>query len=53
MTEYLSILFAGEANPGYYCSFLRTMTSIVQLITSNYNCRFLIRCRIDWDRPQD
>ncbi|KUG17241.1 hypothetical protein ASZ90_013063 [hydrocarbon metagenome] len=40
MTEYLSILFAREANSGYYCSFLPTMTSIVQLITSNNNCRF-------------
>jgi hypothetical protein len=38
MTEYFSILFAGETNSGNYSSFFfPAMTSIVQLITSNNN----------------
>ena len=38
MTEYLSILFAGETDPGNDCAFfLPTTTSIIQLITSNNN----------------
>ena len=40
MTEYLPILFTREADPGYYRSFLPTMITIIQLITSNNNCRF-------------
>lgn len=47
MTKYLSVLFARESDPGYYCSFLPTTTSIVQLITSNNNYRPQIRHRID------
>jgi hypothetical protein len=39
MTEYLSILFTGEADPGYYRSFLPPMITIIQLITSNNNYR--------------
>jgi hypothetical protein len=36
MTEYLSILFAGEADSGNYSSFFFPATrSIIQLITSN------------------
>jgi len=38
MTKYLSILFAGETDPGNDCAFfLPTTTSIIQLITSNNN----------------
>jgi hypothetical protein len=38
MPEYLSILFAGETNSGYYSSFFfPAMTSVIQLITSNNN----------------
>ncbi|MCX6674629.1 MAG: hypothetical protein NTY37_12730, partial [Methanothrix sp.] len=36
MTEYFSILFAGETNSGNYSSFFfPATTSIIQLITSN------------------
>jgi len=36
MTEYLSILFAGKADSGYYSSFFFPATrSVIQLITSN------------------
>jgi hypothetical protein len=38
MTEYFSILFAGETNSGNYSSFFfPATTSIIQLITSNNN----------------
>jgi hypothetical protein len=38
MTEYFSILFAGETNSGNYSSFFfPAITSIIQLITSNNN----------------
>jgi len=50
VTEYLSILFTREADPGYYCSFLPAITTIVQLITSNNNYRPHIRCWIDEHR---
>jgi hypothetical protein len=40
MTEYLSILFAGEADSGNYSSFFfPATTSIIQLITSNNQVR--------------
>jgi len=39
MTEYFSILFAGETDSGNYSSFFfPATTSIIQLITSNNNC---------------
>jgi hypothetical protein len=38
MTEYFSILFAGETNSGNYSTFFfPATTSIIQLITSNNN----------------
>jgi hypothetical protein len=38
MTEYFSILFAGETNSGNYSPFFfPATTSIIQLITSNNN----------------
>jgi len=38
MTEYFSILFAGETDSGNYSSFFfPATTSIIQLITSNNN----------------
>jgi hypothetical protein len=38
MTEYLSILLAGETDSGYNSSFFfPSLSSIIQLITSNDN----------------
>jgi hypothetical protein len=37
MTKHLSILFAGESDPGNNGPFFLSTTSIIQLITSNNN----------------